>query len=84
MKTSDKLFAQNWIEQYRGNMANVCHMGQATINDYETASGVCAYFGDNWDAVVRYSFIWAYSPQTDGLWHVRCASEPSSHEALIR
>lgn len=81
MKTSDRLFAQNWIEQYRDNMANVRHTDTAQYRGFETASDVCAYFGDNWDDVVRYSFIWARSPQTDGLWPDRCHCE--DYEALI-
>lgn len=84
MQTSDKLFAQNWIEQYRDNMANVRLTEAARYRDYQTASGACACFGNDWDCVVRYSFIWAYAPQIAGLWSDRCASEPSWHEALIR
>lgn len=83
MQTSDKLFAQNWIEQYRENMANVRLTETARFGCYQTASGACAHFGDDWDCVVRYSFVWAYAPQIDGLWSNRCAREPSCHEALI-
>lgn len=80
MKTSDKLFAQNWIEQYRNNMANVRHTDTARYRGFETSSDVCAHFGDDWEGVIRYSFIWAYSPQNDGEWYDRC----TCHEALIR
>lgn len=84
MQTSDKLFAQNWIEQYRDNMANVRHTDTAQYRGYETALGACACFGDDWDCVVRYSFVWAESPQITRLWIDRCTSESSWYEALIR
>ena len=84
MQTSDKLFAQNWIEQYRDNMANIRLTGVAQSSGYQTASGACAHFGDDWDSVVRFSFVWAYSPQTDGLWPDRCTRELYWDEALIR
>ena len=80
MQTSDKLFAQNWIEQYRDNMAYVRHTETAQLRGFETASDICAYYRDqrnNWEYVVRYSFIWAQTPNNGHLWPDRCACESS-------
>ena len=84
MKTSDKLFAQNWVEQYRDNMANVRRTDTAQFRGHETASDVCTFREGDWDATVRYTFVWIYSPQGDRLWHDRCATEPDRGVALIR
>lgn len=84
MQTSDKLFAQNWIEQYRDNMANVRLMEAAQVRGHETASDVCAFREGDWDGAVRYTFIWAESPQGGRLWSDRCVREPYRGVALIR
>lgn len=67
MTGKDKVFAQNWIEQWRYNTGRYPMRSPWDIHSTEQLFGLRSTAGD----LVHYAFHWRITPQGHDLWSER-------------
>lgn len=78
MDRFEKLFGQNWIEQYRQNIAEMpSHCTRRTATSLNE-SGRCADFSD----LVNYAFCWEDTEEGQDIWENRYYRREEVNELL--